>query len=437
MLIKITKEAGRNQRIIRKDIVNFSKAMDILMSNVLKGLVIRTGGRVQKSVKKKGKKPFKSKSHAHAAVLEQLPDNPFDEQITDPKECGEQKELMTNMFNDMFRLFQEKWNSVQGSTNSGSMNFVGTLTSSHALICLGSKSMVSTEWIIDTGASDHMTSLSHLFCKSKPLKQPVLVTLPDGTTKTVTTVGQIKLTPSITLYHVLLIPDFKYNLLSVSKLLHTQRLSAHFTLNIWKFQVPSTNETVVKGEGLHGLYKFHVSSPNPSECCTPVTLLHTTSSHTCNTSAVSKQDKLLFIHSRLGHISLSKLQHMDSYKHLNFDNFLCHTCQYSKFHRIPFPDSNSHTNKPFELIHVDLWGPYRMVNIDGSSYFLTIIDDHTKCTWTYLLSSKSQVPTTLINFFHYIHTQFQTMPQTIRSDNGPEFVNRTCSSFFTTHGIIH
>jgi len=44
--------------------------------------------------------------------------------------------------------------------------------------------------------------------------------------------------------------------------------------------------------------------------------------------------------------------------------------------------SVSKTNKtsPFDLIHVDIWGGYKVASISGAKYFLTIVDDHTRCT---------------------------------------------------------
>lgn len=42
----------------------------------------------------------------------------------------------------------------------------------------------------------------------------------------------------------------------------------------------------------------------------------------------------------------------------------------------------------FEFIHVDLWGTKA---ITGASYFLTIVDDYSRVTWTHLLSNKEQV----------------------------------------------
>lgn len=66
--------------------------------------------------------------------------------------------------------------------------------------------------------------------------------------------------------------------------------------------------------------------------------------------------------------------------------------------KLPFPLSTISTKKVFDMIHVDTWGPYNSPTHDGFSYFLTIVDDFSRGTWTYLLSTKSNAFTTLKSF---------------------------------------
>ena len=46
-------------------------------------------------------------------------------------------------------------------------------------------------WIVDTGASDHMTHNLKSFTKIQPLQTPIHITLPDGSFKRVTYIGQV------------------------------------------------------------------------------------------------------------------------------------------------------------------------------------------------------------------------------------------------------
>jgi len=100
---------------------------------------------------------------------------------------------------------------------------------------------------------------------------------------------------------------------------------------------------------------------------------------------------------------MTKLAHITCInKYMNKDDITCEACILAKFHRQPFSVSNSMASMAFELVHMDLWGPYRVPDLTGASYFLTVADDHTRCTWVYLLQNKMQVPTYAQNFITYV-----------------------------------
>jgi hypothetical protein len=106
----------------------------------------------------------------------------------------------------------------------------------------------------------------------------------------------------------------------------------------------------------------------------------------------------------------------------------------AKQHRLPFQDSNSISKNCFDLIHCDIWGPFSVKSTNGSSYFLTIVDDCTRFTWVYLMHSKSQTRFFIQAFFELIATQFNTQIKCLRSDNGSEF---DMTEFFSSKGVIH
>ncbi|KAL0437101.1 UNVERIFIED_CONTAM: Retrovirus-related Pol polyprotein from transposon RE1 [Sesamum radiatum] len=115
----------------------------------------------------------------------------------------------------------------------------------------------------------------------------------------------------------------------------------------------------------------------------------------------------------------------------------CDACHKAKQSRLSFPISQSQSVKPFDLVHMDLWGPYKTTNISACSYVLTLVDDHTRSLWTFLLRHKSQVSHTLKTFCTLVQNQFSTTIKILRSDNGSEFVNLECKMLCTELGIIH
>ena len=98
-------------------------------------------------------------------------------------------------------------------------------------------------------------------------------------------------------------------------------------------------------------------------------------------------------HRRLGHISNGKLSlvHDLGIVSNKMRHFVCDICPQAKQHRLPFLVSSISTTKAFELIHVDTWGPYHTKTYSGHRYFLTIVDDFTRATWTHLMVTKDDI----------------------------------------------
>lgn len=69
-------------------------------------------------------------------------------------------------------------------------------------------------WILDSGASDHMTYDKTLFQYMTTSHRKCIATA-NGTTTPVVGVGTMYLTPSLLLHHCLLIPSLSHHLLSI------------------------------------------------------------------------------------------------------------------------------------------------------------------------------------------------------------------------------
>ena len=85
----------------------------------------------------------------------------------------------------------------------------------HALHSFLSK---STSWIIDSGASDHMTNSLHIFKSYKPCPGTNKVRIANGSLSPIAGKGSIKISEGIDLKFVLHVSQLHSNLLFVSKL---------------------------------------------------------------------------------------------------------------------------------------------------------------------------------------------------------------------------
>ncbi|XP_074318040.1 uncharacterized protein LOC141654824 [Silene latifolia] len=346
--------------------------------------------------------------------------------------------ITDRVLKNISKKFDPSSNSGVGSSAGAmnatySMSFSGISESSHAYAV--SNLSHASSWIIDTGASDHMTANPALLHDICDLDRPILVYLPDGTTKLVHQYGTMHLTHHITLHNVFIVPGFKQNLLSIGTLLQHSDMTVTFFQNECWFQDLSSKTVFAKARKHAGLYRITedlVSKKSTRENSSLSSILN---KHVQSNTCMQDSDVFL-LHKRLGHTSVDKLKHVPGFQYCNQRSFDCQICILSKHHALPFHRSMSHAAHPFELLHMDVWGPYRVPSMTGAKSFLTILDDHTRTTWIYLIQTKQQVPSFIKDFLVYIETQFHGKVKVIRTDNGSEFIQGPCYRMFSERGIM-
>ncbi|KAL0410029.1 UNVERIFIED_CONTAM: Retrovirus-related Pol polyprotein from transposon RE2 [Sesamum latifolium] len=145
-----------------------------------------------------------------------------------------------------------------------------------------------------------------------------------------------------------------------------------------------TKRIIAIGKLFQNLYVLDKSSFSPSTIAS-VTAAHNKScinSVSCNN---------VLWHRRLGHPSFNVLKHVPEVKSIDTTD-ICMICPFAKQSRLPFSPCAIQSKHAFELIHVDLWGPYRTQTYNGCNYFLTVVDDFSRASWTFLLRYKTQEP---------------------------------------------
>jgi len=69
---------------------------------------------------------------------------------------------------------------------------------------------------------------------------------------------------------------------------------------------------------------------------------------------------------------------------------ICDVCLKAKQIRLAFTVSEHKALMNFDLVHYDIWGTYSVKSFYGASYFLTMLDDASRCVWVYLMKEKSE-----------------------------------------------
>ena len=94
----------------------------------------------------------------------------------------------------------------------------------------------SSNWVIDSRATNHMTSNSSLFTTFQSHPSTSTITLADGSKSCVLGSSAINHTPLIPLTSILSLPHFYFNLISMSKLTRTLNCNISFFLGYCLFQ---------------------------------------------------------------------------------------------------------------------------------------------------------------------------------------------------------
>lgn len=198
-------------------------------------------------------------------------------------------------------------------------------------------------WILDSGASEHITNNECLIYDLISSTQKH-VSIPNGNSISVDGAGKSKILDSLVLDNVLLVPDFQCNLISVSKLTRKHNCMVIFTADNCIVQDLHSKALIGTGRQQDGLYFFdNLHDQNKKDCKTIALKVDATN---CT-----------MWHARLGHTSQFKIDHIGLNIVGKIDTNSCDSCMKAKQTRLPFPMSCIKTVACFDLIHCDIWGP--------------------------------------------------------------------------------
>ena len=311
-------------------------------------------------------------------------------------------------------------------------------------------------WIVDSAATSHMCKDKSMFVSEiRPIdeeKESKDVQVGDGAYVDALGRGEVKVDVILpdnnikecTLKNVLLVPDLKFNLLSVP----TAALSGVVT-SFEADQCRFTKDSVVMATGkrIGNLYYLH--------CAEKESEMKKESNPSLNTACATENKKkeqhdASIWHRRYGHLGAENM------KRLNLDNMVdgmkvgishniegvCKPCIEGKHHRLQFPKSGTckRADGLLDLVHTDVCGKVDEKSLGGMEYFVTFIDDRSRHVWSYPIQRKSDV----FNKFVEWKTLVENLSgrkvrkiKTLRSDNGGEYTSTEFIDYLKKEGIRH
>jgi hypothetical protein len=240
------------------------------------------------------------------------------------------------------------------------------------------------------------------------------ITFGDNSKGKVQGLGKVAISNDHSISNVLYVTSLSFNLLFVGQLCDLG-FQCLFTEKEVVASKKNGNQVIFIGFRYNNLYLVDCTSKEAN----------------LNTCLFTKTSLGWLWHRRLAHVgmgSLKKLMKSDLVRGLKDVKFekdkLCSTCQAGK------QVANTHPTKAYmsttrvlELLHMDLFGPTTHKSLGDNLYCLVIVDDYSRCTWTFFLHDKTKVAACFKKFAKRAQNEFEVKIKKIRSDNRKEFEN--------------
>ena len=293
-------------------------------------------------------------------------------------------------------------------------------------------------WVIDTGATGHLTAQRALLTNIRPLYPPIILRT-ASTPITIKEIGTAYIPGAdgsvIKLTDVLISPDPNSpNLLSIHRATAMNpQLSVSFTCESCTFTIrppgPGPDRVLLSAPKRGKLFTIPLQPAPPAHAPFPEVedAFPAVSRLTPETAEVW--------HARYGHLSYRSLAQATSQvigirtppsAFRKPRQSPCSTCILAKMDKNPYPSSPSRAPRPLALIHLDLSGKIRIPSLKGAFYFQGILDDHSKYSATTFHPTKDTVPEITIDLLERWENKHNARIGTVRHDSGSEY---TCGRF--------
>ena len=300
--------------------------------------------------------------------------------------------------------------------------------------------IMSKEWIIDSGASRHLTFDKQQLHSYRSIAPGTAITFVNGQQAEAVGEGEVHLQVKTTrgtvravLQKVLHVPEARVNLFSTRQATDS---GAQVLFSSNKCFVSINGTVCMEGINQSGLMIIKQSESQAAFAMAAA-------------AATTKETAELW-HRRFGHLgydSLYKLKSKDmvegisvpaqDFKLQQEQRPFCETCTFAKQQRLAFPHSDSTSSDVLELLHMDVCGPMQVSSPGGAKYLATFTDDYSRLAVVIPLAAKSDVPGAVKEIISKWETQTGKSLKAVRTDRGTEYLNSELHKYFRSKGIIH
>lgn len=330
-----------------------------------------------------------------------------------------------------------------GQTAKVSQETLSNVVEHSAIVVEANYSNQTEVWLLDSGASEHMTYDRSDFRDYKELATPKFVRFGNAQIARVVGVGQVEgvtkihaIERRITLKNVLHIPDMRRKLISISattSIGNTGKILPN-AIEIYDKQ----NQLILLANKIGNLYTVDFKE---------VALPGSNSS-----SLYAKSEEMKLWHDRLGHINRRYIVNMakndcvvglDSLKSCQEEEtvgetIFCESCVFGKQAKKPARSSERPRSiVPGEAIHVDICGPVGATTVSGAKYFSLFKDECTNYRFVYVMKSRDEVFENMRQTFVDVKAFTGNDVKFLYSDCGSEFTSKRSKELYLSKNIVH
>ncbi|UYV65318.1 hypothetical protein LAZ67_3003933 [Cordylochernes scorpioides] len=299
-------------------------------------------------------------------------------------------------------------------------------------------------WIIDSGATHHMTPKRDYFtCLKECTSNMSSITVANGSSIEACGIGTVSAiivghkgdASNLVAQNTLYVPDMRHSVLSVLQMIENGRKVVFNRSGCHIMDMKG--KLLIEGKKLGRLYYVQTTPSSPIDQNDRLSLA----------SECKEELTLELWHKRLMHVNayaIAKMAKNQSVRGLDCSPAKpekCEVCLIGKSYRLPFLQHSHKEEKEImllDLVHADLMGPLDVLSRGGAKYVLTIIDESTRYASVFF-SEKNKAGTLgkVKEWIQESEKQTSRKLKRIRTDNGLEFCSKEWDTFCTSVGIVH
>ena len=289
-------------------------------------------------------------------------------------------------------------------------------------------------WIVDSGATSHMTPHREFMLDYKPFEENKSITLGDGKTTAAYGEGRIPFKSDKfygELHSVLWVPELTENLFSVSKAL-SQGSEVKFINNPPTVEFFKHDKVALRGNRqFKGLFVLNLES--------------TANEQQNERAEIAYNDASLEEwHQRFAHCSINSIKDLIKSNavtgiQIRANNHqACEECIKGKICRAHHP-SKAHieASENAAVLHIDTCGPFSTESLGGSRYFILAVEEYSHYKLIDLARTKGETPDMIKKMINKTEILSKRPVKMIVSDNAKEYLAQELRNWLDKRGIIH